>query len=183
MVLIIFTRLVSNIFFFWKILGTLLRSWEFSFQSYFLAFYGEGSEVFDESGLSFCASWWAPPSNILGVIRSCCRVSDLHTACLLMFLRALARPLVTCFLGVFPKFSEGLIHYCDWFPGKSSLCLLFFWFHEKEGIDMISSILSGGISLVAVFPHSLSRIEWKRGNRRMTLVLLFGFLLSAYIFM
>ena len=60
---------------------------------------------------------------------------------------------------------------CLW---KSSPYLLVFPFCDVEGLDGISPLISDRISFVAVFPHSVSRRELNRVNRRMLLVVLFG---------
>ena len=73
--------------------------------------------------------------------------------------------------------SEGLICYCKRCPGKSSLCIIFLSFHYGEWLKDLSSPSLQRDYFVAIFHHSVWRRELNRGNRRMMLVLFFGFLL------
>ena len=105
------------------------------------AFPGGGSKVVGDFYLKFRARFWDIPSDLLGVVFSCHRVINWLTACLVAFLKALVRPLVTCFLGGSPKFSEGLLFDCKQCPVKSSLYLMVSFFREVLKLKKLVLIL------------------------------------------
>ena len=57
------------------------------------------------------------------------------TVCLPYLRQVSIVPKFQNFLGSSPKFLEGLLCDCEWNPGKSSPCLLFYSSRDKEGFD------------------------------------------------
>ena len=141
--LFIFSRWVYNTLDFWKSIKVCALYMRIPFfDCLCLTFSGGGSEVVGGFFLNLRARLWVPTPDPLGGIFSWCCVANFLTACMAEFLRALASPLVPCFIGGYTKFSEGLFRYCKKCPRKSYLCLLFLSFHDGEGIDGRSSLLS-----------------------------------------
>ena len=89
-----------------------------------------------------------------------------------------SHPLVPCVKGD-PKLSEVLICNCDWCPRKYSPCLLVLLLCDEEGLSRLYSLLSEGISCVAVFTLILQRrIELNRVDFKTLLLMIFRFLVT-----
>ena len=111
--------------------------------------FGGGSKVVGEFGVNFCVIWIVQSSRSYLVSFLSFFPSD-HSS-LAPFLRALV-PWYPCLLGD-KNFLWVLLCNCDRYPGKSSPWLPIYSFFDEEYINVISSLISGGISFVAVFPH------------------------------
>ena len=79
------------------------------------------------------------------------------------------------FLEKSPKYLEGLLHKCEWFPEKSSPCLLVLYYCNGKGLNDIFYLISDGITLVALYPHFMWGGENKIEVIEELLVLFFGF--------
>ena len=89
------------------------------------------------------------PSDLLFGLRSCRRVSMFISSFMMVILWD-SFPLVTWAKGD-PNFLEVLIRNYKQCLGKSSPYLLVLLFHDEEYLEGISSLLSDGISFVAIF--------------------------------
>ena len=92
--------------------------------------------------------------NILEFLRSCRLFAELVQLIAWRCFCGILTPWYPYLTGA-PKLLERLICDCDRFPGEYYLWLLFLSFCDKEGFSGMSSLLSKGISSVAVFYYYL----------------------------
>ena len=140
---------------FGKILRALFCYWGFPFGRLCLKFLDEAPKL--SATLMTVSAWtiFSVPSDILGGLCYFFCVAYHPTARLGAFLWDYCL-LVPCATGT-SKLLEGMLWNCKRCPRKSYPCLLVLLFHYGEGIDGVSSILSGGISCVVVFTLILQR--------------------------
>ena len=114
---------------------------------------GGDSEVIGEFDEEFRASWWVfsiqsywwSPLSLSG----CCPSERSYLA---EFLWDCSRSFFTLWKGG-PKFLEGLLCNCEWFPGNYYPWPIFSSCLDEEGLKGMSSLLSDGIYFVCIFSN------------------------------